>query len=309
MAHFSRKNRKKSFSLGVTKSLANLLWIAEQKGFLADHNVNIDIVLVPYSRKAVEMMADGELDSAMAVETNISYLAFTKTKVPVKCLCSVERRRGDSILTIKENATPEDLRGMTIGFMPRTTSHTFLMEFLKQNNIDRRDIKLKVLSPQAMGSALIRNEIQAASIWQVHTSHAITAMNELGIPHTLFENPGYFYSETILACSKTLIVKNKPMVLNFLNALKDAERFFEQNKEEGHKILGEKFKLTGTDRKNTLDTFEIKLNPIGEQCLKSIEFVGNWIRENDTEFINKNPSSYSDYIDNQLFLDAFTEKE
>lgn len=307
MAHFSQKHRKKSFSLGTPKSTALLLWVAEQKGFFSDHDVNLNIITVPHSRKAMELLLDGQLDSFMAMETNIAYLGYIKPKIPVKCLFSLEKRTSDCLLAGKKDISPESIIGQTIGFTPRTTSHTFLMRFLQHHNIHKHDIKLKPLSPQAIPSALMREEIYAASMWHPHTNNTVIAMEELGLNYTYFPNTGFHQSEVVFATTKTNIVKHQDFICRIVKALKDAEDFLNSDRERAYKILAECMNVSGPDYKTVLDCFETTLSPINDEYLTNVRTLGNWIRENDTQFISKDLPDYSEFIDNQLFLDNLTE--
>lgn len=309
MAHFTRKRRKKSFTLGTPKDIAVLLWVAEQKGFLADHDVTVDFVYVPYARKAFEMLLNGELDTTAAVETNAAYLGYAEAKIPVKCLFSMEKRTADNILIRKNDAEPKDLIGKTIGFMPRTTSHTFLMQFLKKHEISKQNIKLKPMTPQAMPNAFMRDEVDAISLWQPHTNNTILSLKELDIPYTHFKNFGFYQSEVAFAANKTFIIRHRPMIQNLIKALKDAENLLKSDKELSYKILAERMKISGPDYKEVLDQYQPAVSALGEDYIRNLEFLGEWIRENDTEHMGKPMPSYCDYIDNNIFLETVTEKE
>lgn len=155
MAHHLSRRGKKSFRLALTRAIALLVTVADQKGFFHDRGVRIEYIEVPFARKGMEMLLDGQAEMAVLTEINFAYLGYLKPRLPVKCFVSLERRVADNILIRLENAAPEDLRGMAVGFQPRSTSHSFLMRFLEVHGISRRDLTLKPLSPQAMPAALI----------------------------------------------------------------------------------------------------------------------------------------------------------
>ena len=254
----------------------------------------------------MEMLLEDKVDCAVLVETNVAYLGFLKPKVPIKCFASVETRTADNILLRHDAAdekTPQDLIGKTVGFMPRTTSHGFLMKFLEHHGIDKRDIELKTISPQAMPNALIRGDVDAISCWQPYTHNTILAMKELGQNYTLFRNTGFFVSEVVIAARKPFLVKNEGGVQSFLKALRDAENFIKDNPEESADILSTILKLSGPGYREALAQYNPVLAPIGNQFVGNLESIAEWIRTKDTTFQGHDIPNYKDYMDNEKFLD------
>ena len=83
--------------------------VGTTKRFFYDARVAVDTKIVPYSRKAMDLLISGKVDCAILVETNVAYLGYLKPKIPIKCLASVETRTADSILakTPDSNANEE----------------------------------------------------------------------------------------------------------------------------------------------------------------------------------------------------------
>ena len=298
--------------MGMTKSEALLFSIAQEKGFFFDRKVSIKLNTVPYSRKSMEQMIDNMLDVAYLVEINIAYLGYLNSKIPIKCIASLEQRSSDNLIFRHkegENPTPDDLWGKTIGFMPRTTSHGFLMRFLEKNNIPRHAVTLKPISPQAMPNALLRGEVDAISVWEIFTQNTIIAMHELGIPYTRFKNNGIYESEVVLAVTKPFLIKNRNTCMNIISALKDAENYLTDNPDKASALLLNKIGIdTNTLKnidpekyKNALKRTTPKLKPVGQSFLENLEFLGKWISEEDTQFKGQPLPDYSDFIDNSLF--------
>ncbi len=309
MAYHLRKRRKKKLRLARTKDMALLILLADQKGFFHDHGVEIEYITVPYARKGMEMLIADEIDMATMVETNFSYLGYLKPKHPIKGFASIEKRTADNVIMRGANKTPADFIGKTIGFMPRTTSHTFINQFLKANHIDKKHIKLKPISPQALPNALIRGEIDAMSLWQPFINNTMLSMDELGLPYTHFKNYGEYISEIIIAANKSFLVKNPKTIKNILSALQEAETFFKENKNMSYQILGETMKISGQWHHKALKQYQPELALIGPSYLEKIKPLSEWIRENDTEFMGKDIPNYLDYIDNSYFLDSFPENK
>lgn len=289
--------------------MALLVLLADQKGFFHDHGVELEYVDVPYARKGMELLIEGDVDATTMVETNFAYLGYLNPKNPFKGFVSIEKRTSDHFMMRGENQTIEDLIGKTVGFTPRTTSHTFLIYFMKEHGISKNDIKLKTLSPQAMPNALMRGEVDAISLWQPYVNNTMIAMDELDLPYTYFKNHGGHVSEVAIVASKSLLVKNNKMVAGILRGLKDAESFFQKQPELTYEILAQTMRISGRWHKKVLGEYRAELSIISDNYLKNIHALSDWIRENDTEFMGKDEPNYLDFIDNSYFLDVFPENE
>ena len=249
------------------------------------------------------MLVDGEIDSAVGVESNIAYLGYTKPQIPVKCLFSFEKRSADNILIRKQTQLPKNLIGTTIGVLPRTSGHTFMMRFVEHNKIDKNSFRIKSLTPPAIPPAFIRGEIDACALWHPYTHNIILAMDELGQPFTKFDSTDIYQSEVIFATNKTFMIKHKTMIESFLHALKDAEGYLKTNPEKAFAILAEKMKISGKGYKEVLEHFHPSLDKITPAYIENITLLGKWIRENDTEYIGKDLPDYNELVDNEIFLD------
>ncbi len=312
--HLSKKRRDNIVKTGKAKSVALLIHLADQKGFFHDYKVPIKIKTVPYARKSMELMLEGELNTAYLLEINIAYLGYLKSKIPIKCVASLEKRLSDSMVMRHDKdqkPEPADLLGKTIGFTPRTTSHSFLMRFLNVYNIPKSSITLKPISPQAMPDALVRGEVDAISIWHAYSQYALLAMNELGIPWTKFHNNGIYQSEVVLAVTKPFLIKHRNICIQLMMALKKAEDYIKRHPDELYNwILSDTGIDMNTLKKNQLlehetitEDVKVQLEPIQDNFLNNVLELGQWITENDTQFMGQTIPDYNDFIDNSLFLD------
>ncbi len=302
MGHYLARHKKKKLKVARTRDLALLLLIAEQQGFFSDLGVRVEYVEVPYARKGMELLVEGKVDMAVMAEIVFAYMGFYQTKEPIKTIASVEKRNADNILVRGENITPQEFKGKRIGFTPRTTSHGFLTLFLKKHGLSKKDVILKPLSPQAMPNALIRGDIDAMSLWQPHINNTLISMDELGLPYTHFQNSGFYTSEVTLAATRSLLVKNKHMVSNFLKGLQEAERYFKANPDQAHKSLITKMRVA-KDALHVFDAFTPQLSPISPAYLQNIDMLADMILETDSEFQDCEKPNYMEFIDNSIVVD------
>lgn len=309
MAYHLNKRRKKKIRLARTRDLALLLLLADQKGLFFDEKVEIDFIDIPFARKGLELLLEGKVDMTLLVESNFAYLGYSNSKQPIKAFASLEKRSADNILIRRAGSRPQDIRGCTVGFTPRTTSHTFLVQFLKHHGIDKRDISLKPFTPQAMPNAFIRGECDAASVWHPHCNHTIQAAQELDIPFTHIPNDGFYKSEATIAASKGFLVKNRVLVGKFIKGLERAEEYMAENIQESQHILAGAMRISMADMNIIAHQYHPKLQPIDTEYLENIDIIAKWIAENDTEFKGASYPNYLDYIDNSYLLDLRKKNE
>lgn len=302
MAFYLKKHKKKRIRIARTRDLALLLLFAEQQGYFADAGLDIEYVETPYGRLAMEWMIEGKADMGIYAEFVFAYLGFYNPKLPMKAIASVERRSPDNIIMRWENGVPSDLIGKKIGFAPRTTSHSFLLLFLKEHGIDKRQVKLKGLSPQAIPDAFIRGDIDAMSLWQPYAYNTLLSMKELGLPYTHFKNSGLYQSDVVLAATKSLLATNGHAVKKILECLQQAEQFCRDNPQAFQKALLSKMRITDKAI-GVFEDFTPMLSPISPAYLENINRLADLIIETDTQFKDASKPDYMDYVDNTFLLD------
>lgn len=308
MAYHLAKHRRRTIRITRTRDLALTVLTAEQQGIFKRHNINIDYVDVPYARKGMELLLEGQVDMAIMPDILFAYMGFLNPKDPVKCIASVEKRNPGNIIILQKDAAPDDLVDQNIGFAPRSTSYSFLTLFLKKHRISKQRVTLTPLSPQVLPNALIRREISAMSLWEPHISNTLFALDQLGMPYTHFKNLNLYTSEVVLCTSKTSLIKNRLAFLNILKALKEAEIFLSTNKNLAYEALSQKIRVAGKRTHEALEAFHPALNPVSADFLLTIDMLADMIAEEDTAFHQNAKPDYADFIDNSLFLDIFTEK-
>ena len=302
MAYFLRRHKKKKIRIARTRDLAVLFLFAEQQGYFADAGLDIEYVDAPYGRLAMEFMVEGKADMGVFAEFVLSYLGFYNPKNPMKVIASVEQRKPDNIIMRWKDGVPSDLLGKRVGFAPRTTSHSFLFLFMRQHGIDKRRVKLKDMSPQAMPDAFVRGDIDAMSLWQPHAYNTMRAMEELGLPYTHFKNSGLYKSEVVLAASKQLIATNRHAMEQILICLKQAEGYAVANPEAFRKALMGKMHITDKAI-NVFEDFDPGLRPISPDLLHNLDALAEMIIETDTQYHDAIKPDYTDYYDNSIYLD------
>lgn len=308
--HLSKERKNPIIRTTHTKSAAILFHIAQTKGFFYDRGVKINTQFIPAANLSMDFITSNQIDLAYLMEINIAYLGYLDPQIPIKCIASVEKRYADSIVmrhSQGETPTPQDLRGKTIGFAPRTTSHGFLVNFLRAHNIPKQDIKLKALNPQTIPNALIRGDVDAISIWYAHSRSAIVSMHELGLHWTQFHNDGIYESEVVLAVTKPFLVKHRKTCRSFILALQDAERYIKENPHILSEIISGNLRISmdrlkqANPKENLEKLFKFEVAPLNDSYLQILKNQGQWIRENDTEFLGRPLPDYSDFIDNSFF--------
>ena len=143
--------------------------VADQMGFFKKYGVNVDLVHVDYSTKALPDLAGGKLDGGILTMSDV-ILASNLTDI--KAVMVSDNGGQYSIVASPDIKTVTDLQGKRIGLNLHTSSEMFVTEMLKTKYITTNEVTLVEVSPDQV-SASIPNQIDAGLVWEPYTSQAV----------------------------------------------------------------------------------------------------------------------------------------
>lgn len=138
-------------------------------------------------------------------------------------------RRGSGIETVA------DLTGKRIGFFRGSTAHFGLMMALRQLGIRRDQVELFDMTPAEQLSALARNKIDAAMVWEpwmqkmLHEANGRLIVTEGAM--------GIYTSVSVYAARREWLGNNREAAVRFLRALLMASEVLQKSPEIGIKAL------------------------------------------------------------------------
>ena len=278
----------------TAKTLWNTLpFIAYDRGFFEDECLNVKIRYLEAGRYCLDALVSDSVDLGMIVDTNISYFGYTgNTSVAV--IASMQEVLGSGIIAKRSSGInkPEDLKGKKLALSPGTTSDTFANRFMEKYGLTDSGIKIEKIQPLTISSAIISDNVDAASTWDPHLYNISKVLDDDAI---IFRNPEIYTSYSFLAIRIDRAMENREVVLAFLRATKRAAEFIKNNKEEAQEIVARLINVDIDIVKNTwdLNKFEVSLN---SEMIAEINKQGIEIQATD-DYRDKPLPDYSVYFD------------
>jgi ABC-type nitrate/sulfonate/bicarbonate transport system substrate-binding protein len=239
---------------GVT-SFANAdILVAQQKGFLADYGVAVQIQNLKSGVSVVQAVEDGELDvGAASIEPVVNSAAGGGDATIIGAYAD---RLAVSAVTPKDILTPADLRGRPVGVQEVGAFREVMTRLvLQQGGLTPNDVQYVPVDAQSYTAALVDGRIQSAIL---QTEQAVAASHAYPNLHVLSNLadvvPNYHYG-TFFA-SRAWLDANRDAASRLITALTKAHRFMYSNKAETVRIVAH---ATGFDDSIIAESYDILL--------------------------------------------------
>jgi NitT/TauT family transport system substrate-binding protein len=240
---------------GVT-SFANAdILVAQEKGFLADYGVAVQVQNLKSGVSVVQAVADGEIDvGAASIEPVVNSAANGGDTVIIGAYSD---RLAVSAVTPKDILTPADLRGRPVGVQEVGAFREVMTRLvLQQGGLTPNDVQYVPVDAQSYTAALVDGRIQSAIL---QTEQAVAASHAYPNLHVLTNLvdvvPNYHYG-TFFA-SRAWLDANRGAASRLLTALTKAHRFMYSNKAETVRIVAD---ATGFDDSIISESYDILLS-------------------------------------------------
>ncbi len=297
----SKKVVNKNVSFATSKNIwCGLGLIASDKGYFKEEGLNVKLNYLESGRYCLDALVSGSTDFATIVEVNISYFGFTGNKSVID-IASIVSSTSSGIIALKSRGInkPEDLKGKIIAYSPGTTSDIFANRFITKIGLTPNDVKFLKIQPLAISSAVISGSVDAASTWD---PHIYNISKSLGNDAIIFRDPEAYTGHLTVAVQRNWAYKNNETILAFLRALKKAETFSKEYKEEAQSIISNMINLDIDIVKATWDLHKMELKLDKNELLKAVDSQGQWYIQTMNEYKGKAVPDYSVYFDTH-FID------
>lgn len=214
--------------------LSALFYVALAKKYFASVGLAVDVVSFKLGRDAMAGVLAGKADLTMASEMPLME-AFAGGH-PIKAIATLGTSDSDlAVIARKDHgiATPKDLNGKRIGYIPGSGSQILLHLFILANELSAMPVKLKA---DEVVPSLLDGQVDAVSCIGAIVRDATVA---LGDSATIFESKSLYIRSWALAVASRALQENGTAVAKFLKALILAEQFALTNREEAVAIVAE----------------------------------------------------------------------
>ena len=218
------------------------LWVATKKGFFDQQGLDVSLLLLRATPMTVQALASGSLNvGSGSPET---FIEASERGLDLVMIGGVINGLTHFIVASKNYKTFEDLRGATFGASSLTSGTvTALKQALKVKGLEYpRDYKILVI---AGGSSANLQALQAGQIAATTVAIPLNYLaEELGfnmIGRLVDAVPDY--EQTAIATKRAWAEKNRPLVVRFMKAIANANRWLFENKEAAIDFLTREMQL------------------------------------------------------------------
>jgi len=220
-----------------------LFHLADEKGFFADHGVDMTIAVVEDEANNPAALSSNQIQGDLTtVDTNVRSVA---AGVDLTQIMVVDDSNGaDGIVGTADIQTVNDLAGKKVGVKVGATSYVFLLSVLKDAGMTVNDIQVVDMNPGEAGTAFVAGQLDAAVTWEPFLSKA-TQREGGHVVISSKEAPGLIVDS--LAIRSDWVDAHPDAAVGLIQGYYDAYNFYATNPEEALPIMADSQGLSVED--------------------------------------------------------------
>lgn len=240
------------------------LYIAQEKGFFSQYNIEPELVIIEDESQYAGALASGQID-ALGNVLDREVIHFAKGTPETFIFAMAESAGGDGIIASKEIATIQDLKGATIGLDKSSTAYFFFLTVLEKYGLDEQDMDIQEMGAGDAGAAFVAGKLDAAVVWEPWLTNA--SQREGG--HVLVSSAETPKTIVDVVTLRNDFLKEHPeAAVALTKAWFDAIDYYNANPDEGNAIMAKALGLTKEEV---------------EEMVKGVHFFG---RQENVNFFN-----------------------
>jgi NitT/TauT family transport system substrate-binding protein len=244
-------------------------FVALDKGYYKDANLDVDIVRGQGSVDAVKQVAAGTAQIGFADSASL-ILARANDNVPVKMVAVIYDKAPHAIFALKESgiSKPKDLEGRNVADSAASSIPKMFPAYAKAAGIDASKVKWTVVASDAIAPTLALKRADAVGYYTISEALLKKTTGKDDLVILRYSDVGLdFYSNGIIA-QEQLLASNPDLVKRFVTATLHGLRDAIANPEEAATILHKYQRTVDVD----IGTAEMKA--VADLVRKPIQDVG-----------------------------------
>ena len=230
-------------------------FVALEKGYYKDANLDVEIVRGQGSADAVKQVAAGSAQIGFA-DTAAVILSRANDQVPVKMVAVIYDKAPHAIFALKDSgiSKPQDLEGRNVADAAASSIPRMFPAYAKAAKIDATKVKWTVVASDAIAATLALGRADAVGYYTISEALLKKSIGSKELVILTYADAGLdFYSNGIIADEK-LIATNPDVVKRFVQATLHGLKDLIANPEEAAKILNKHHREIDVD----IGTAEVK---------------------------------------------------
>lgn len=218
--------------LGLTFWAPNFLaYVANEKGFFAQNNLDVEIVLEQDYVKAINKFMDKEYDAIFEVYSD-AIIQFSDG-IEIKVIYNLDSSNNADVIVGKAKDLAE-LEGKKIGVEGiNSFSHLFVLKSLEKVGLEEGDVEFVNIPSQNLVQALDNGTVYAGHIYEPFSS--VATSKGYNILSTGADIPGTITNVLAIHSETSNIYTDQIELL--IESFVDAKEYYEKNKEDALSIM------------------------------------------------------------------------
>jgi ABC-type nitrate/sulfonate/bicarbonate transport system substrate-binding protein len=275
--HFSLMEK---ITIGITPAISHLLILAKERGFFAEHGLDVQFRTFLTGKKSIKALQEGWVDMTTVIDTNIAHLALEK-RVKINLLNCSQSRTDNLILARADQGitSAQSLKGKKLGYMKGTSSHTFIVYFCRKYGFELEDFELCPLSIDDMQRELLRGHIDACSLWQPFATNTLVASGHERISLNTIPNDNIMDLHVILAANSKFLNNNADKAQSVISAMNAAKSFANQAPEDAIATIANFIDVPAPLFAQIYEDIHFRMEPIPEVFWEQVALQVQWITQ------------------------------
>ena len=267
----------------------SFLYAAQQNGYFADENLDVEIQMPADSNDALKLVAANQVDLALSYQPQV--LMARGENIPVRSIAAIVRHPLNHLMVPQDGSVnrPKELAGKNIGYSSIPLYEAMIHTMIESDGGNPKasnliDVGFDLIPAIATGQVdgIMGGFINHEQLILAKEGHPVTSFNptDYGVPD---------YYELVLVASEQGLQGSEAYFKKFLNAITKGQAYVQENPEQALELL-----LKHEDATSPLDkeieekSLQILLplmdaedQPFGYQDPTSWENVQKWLMENE----------------------------
>jgi len=234
MASSAAAQQKVRFNWGAVSGVMSAIWVAQEEGLFKKHGLDIELIHIASTSRAIQSMLSGEIQYTTADALNS--IQAVSAGADVVMFCEGINHFVFSIMARPEIKRLADLKGKKIGITRiGSSTHTAVQFAVNKAGLAPTDVSLLQLGevPNIL-TTLLAGQIDAGALSPPTNSRAKKA----GLFEVLnLGTDGPEYPSTVIASTKAYVKANPENTRRMVRALAEGLHIFKSNKAAGVRAI------------------------------------------------------------------------
>jgi len=272
------KSSLPSIRLGTTQAPPSwLIHIAEFKGYFKEQGLNVEITRFKSGKRALKGLFAGKVDIATTAEGPVVFNSFKRNDFSI--IATIGQSTNDNVIVARKDRgilKPSDISGKILATQGSSAAHYFLHLFILKQQLTEQDVRQMFMKINKLPEAIAAGKADAIATREPFVSEAMELLGDKGI---IFESPCLYTKTFNLAVFNSYLDANPEILIKFLKALLQAEKFVQNNPEQAIMFFENNFKLARHKVVMALKFLDLRL--VLQQSLFSImQDEAHWVVSN-----------------------------